>query len=73
MYGDKAYKRTVQDTIEERYRKGAYLHDLGHKHRVIIEWDLNHQAIEDQVFKLVIGKEEAYLSSTELQKYLRWV
>lgn len=73
MYGKKAYKRTDRDTIDERDQKGAYLHDLGSKHRVIIEWDLNQQAMEDQVFKLTIGKNEAYLSATEIQKYLRWV
>lgn len=73
MYGKTAHKRTVRDTMVERDSKGAYLHDMGHSHRIIMEWDMNEQAIRDQVFKLTIGDKTAYISAVELQKYLRWV
>lgn len=73
MYGKDAGKRTVRDTIEERDRKGAYLHSFGGGKRVVIEWDLNADAIRDQVFRLTVGDEHVYLSAVEIQKYLRWV
>jgi hypothetical protein len=73
MYGKKAAKRTIRDTMNERDARGAILHNLGGGPRVIMEWDMNQQSIAHQVFKLQIGKEIAYLSAVEIQKFLRWV
>lgn len=73
MYGKKAYKRTVTDTMAERDAKGAYLSDFGHKHKIVMEWDMNTESIRDQIFRLTVGDKVVYLSAVELQKYLRWV
>lgn len=73
MYGKKAYKRGVRDTMIERDARGAILHNLGGGPRVMMEWDLNEKSIAHQVFKLTIGKETAYLSAVEIQKHIRWI
>lgn len=73
MYGKKAYKRTVRDTAEERDKRYARLHSFGGKSNVEMFWDLGPDAIRDQVFRIRVGTQEAVISATELQKYLRWV
>lgn len=73
MYGKKAYKRTVRDTIQERDSKSAQLHSFGGAGKVTMAWDLNDASIRDQVFMLNVGKETTYISAVELQKYLRWI
>ena len=73
MYGKKAYKRTVRDTMVERDERGTELHNLGGGPRVLMTWDMNEKSIAHQVFKLTIGKETAYISAVEMQKSIRWV
>lgn len=73
MYGDKAYKRTVRDTITERDSKYARLHSFAGNRDVKMHWDCNSQCIKDQVFEIRVGEERAFISAVELQKYLRWV
>lgn len=73
MYGQKAYKRNVRETMEERDRRFAELHSFGGQGRVVMAWDLNEQGIKDQIFMIQIDDKKAYLSAIEIQKYLRWV
>lgn len=73
MYGQKAYKRNVHDTIQERDTRYARLHTFGGATNVQMFWDFHPEAIQKQLFKLRIGDQEVVLSATELQKYLRWV
>lgn len=73
MYGKNAHKRTVRDTIAERDRKYARLHDFYNNRSVEMMWDLSDEAIRSQVFMLRVDGKEIVLSAVELQKYLRWV
>lgn len=73
MYGKNAAKRTVRDTVEERDRRYARLHDFYNNKSVEIIWDLNEECIRNQVFMLKVDGKEVILSAVELQKYLRWV
>lgn len=74
MYGQEAYKRSISTTQQERDTRYARLHSFGGgPSSVQMFWDFDPQAIERQLFKLRVGKEEVVLSAVELQKYLRWV
>lgn len=73
MYGQKAYKRNVHDTLAEKETRYARLHTFGIHNNVEMFWDFHPEAIQKQLFKIKVGKEEAVISATELQKYLRWV
>lgn len=73
MYGDKAYKRTVRDTVAERDMGYGRLHTFGGSHKVEMFWDYNKSMADKQLFKLKVGDEEVIISAIEMQKYLRWV
>lgn len=65
--------RRIQDVVEERDRERAILKNYGTGPRVTMEWNLNPEAIQDQIFKLTIGDKEAYLDAEEVRRFLRWV
>lgn len=73
MYGKQAYKRAVNDTMQERDLKYARLADFYHNKSVEMFWDINPETISKQLFRLKVGKEEVVISAVQLQKYLRWV
>lgn len=73
MYGKQAYKRTVNNTMQERDLKYARLADFYHNKSVEMFWDINPETISKQLFRLKVGKEEVVISAVQLQKYLRWV
>lgn len=73
MYGDKAYKRTMSDTIAERDLGYGRLHTFGGSSKVEMFWDYNKSMTEKQLFKLRVDGKEVILSAIEMQKLLRWV
>lgn len=70
---DKAYKRTVNDTRQERDTGYGRLLDLKNRNRVEIRWSKNDQMAEDGVFVIRIDDKEAFLDAEQFRKYLRWV
>lgn len=73
MY-EKPWQRTVNDTKDERDRGWGRLHDHGGKEKkVVLAWDFNGKATEDQIFKLIVGDKTVYLHAEEFMKFLRWV
>ena len=65
--------RTVQDVKQERDSGKARLLNFGTKHAVEMAWGMNQDTIDDQIFILKIGDNEAWLSAEEMQRFLRWV
>lgn len=57
---------------EERIAK-ARLKDYGGGADVELEWDLNHDAIQDRIFRIVINGQEAYLDWEEFLHYGRLI
>lgn len=69
----KPRNKSVYDVKEECNRGYANLIDFNHHKQVSIRWGMNEKSVADQVFILKIGSEEAYLSSEDIMRYLRWV
>lgn len=65
--------RRVRDVQEERDLNGTILRNYGTGPMVKMEWNLNSDAIRDQIFKLTIGDKTAYLDAEEFRRFLRWV
>lgn len=66
--------RRMQEVVDERERAGAEIKNYGGTGgRIIMEWNLNPNAIADQMFKLRIGDNTAYIDAEEIRRYLRWV
>jgi hypothetical protein len=51
----------------------ASLRDYSLSHRVTMYWDLNDEAVKDQIFRLKIDDVEVLIDKEELLRYLRWV
>lgn len=55
-----------------RGRKRARLRSMGgNQTPVYLEWDLNQDSIQDQVFKMRIGDQEAYIDYEEFLHFAR--
>jgi hypothetical protein len=62
-----------QAKVQQARRRGD-LRDYSLQHKVEIRWDLNKDAIRDQIFELVIDDNiRLLLDAEQLQRYLRWV
>lgn len=70
---DKAYKRTIHDTMDERDTGYARLLDLKNRNRVEMYWTSDGQMHKDGVFSLRIGDKEAFLDAEQFRKFLRWI
>lgn len=66
------YREADQAKVQKEKCHGV-LRDLTHQHRVEMFWDLNDDAIRDQVFILKVDDYTVMLDSEQLQRYLRWV
>lgn len=70
---DKAYKRTIRDTAQERDCGYGRLLDLKNRNRVELRWSSNGQMAADGVFAMRIGDNEAFIDAEQMRKFLRWV
>lgn len=68
---------TVREAdVAKAQKDRAYgeLRDYSLQHKVEMRWDLNFEAIKDQIFELTIdGDIKVLLDAEQLQRYLRWV
>ena len=60
-------------TMAEEKRNYARLKDYGLGADVELFWDLNHDAIQDRIFKISINGEVAYLDWEEFLHYARLI
>jgi hypothetical protein len=51
----------------------APLLNFGNNNRVMIQWGMNSQTVEDQIFILTIDGREAWIAKEDLLRFLRWV
>lgn len=70
---DYSVYREADVAKKQRDKRHGELRDLTMKHKVHMYWDLNEDAIRDQVFILQIDDVKVMLDSEQLQRYLRWV
>lgn len=70
---DMSVYREADAAKKQRDKGRGVLHDLSHRHKVEMIWDLNEDAITDQVFILRVDDYEVMLDAEQLQRYLRWV
>lgn len=61
----------LKNTRDSRY--GRLINYAGNGSNVEMWWDMNPQAKKDQIFKLRIGNEYAYIDNEQLQKLTRWI
>ena len=65
-------KNTFQ-VLNERNSGKAPLLNFKNGNRVEIQWGMNEATVADQIFILKIDDKEAWLSSEDIQRFLRWV
>lgn len=65
--------KTVRDVKKERDSGRARLLNLKNGTAVEMQWGMSDASVNDQVFILKIGKEEAWLHAEDIQRFLRWV
>lgn len=64
---------TVDDVRKERDSGEAQLINFKNGTPVTMRWGMNQYTEADQIFSIRVGKEEAYLSVEDIQRFLRWV
>ena len=64
-------RETDQTKIQQEKKIGT-LKDYTLQHRVAIVWDLNEDADNDHMVKLVFDDQEAILDVEEIMRYIRW-
>lgn len=70
---DMSVLHEMDQTAAQRDQKIGTLKDYSMKHRVSVRWDLNDEAVRDQMFELKIDDYTVILDAEELLRYLRWV
>lgn len=58
---------------DQRESRHASIRDYSLHHRVTISWDLNEDAIKDQMFRMTIDDKVVILDAEEVMRQLRWV
>jgi hypothetical protein len=70
---DMSTLREADNVKDQRDAGRGVLRDYGMNHEVIMEWDLNPEAIKDRMFRLRIDDKEVILDVEQVMRYLRWV
>lgn len=71
---DMSTVREADTAKVQRDKKQGDLRDYSLQHTIKMRWDLNEDAIKDQIFELVIdGDIKVLIDAEQLQRYLRWV
>jgi hypothetical protein len=70
---DMSVIRETDQTKLQRDKKFGVLKDYSLEHRVEIDWDLNEEAVRDQMFRLIVDDYEVILDLEELLRYTRWM
>lgn len=70
---DMSIYREGDQVKTQRDKRHGELRDYSMQHSVHVYWDLNDDAIRDQIIKLRIDDYEVILDAEQLQRYLRWV
>lgn len=65
-------RESDQTKLQMQKRRGI-LKDYSLQHRVEVRWDLNDEAIRDQMFRLLVDDYEVIIDAEELLRYLRWM
>lgn len=70
---DMSVLREGGSTRETHDVKRGTLRDYGMQHVVEVRWDLNPEAMREQMFIMKIDDYEVILDAEELMRYIRWV
>lgn len=70
---DMSTLREGDQTKVQRDKKHGVIRDYSLRHRVEMRWDLNEDAMHDQMFILKVDNLEVILDAEEVMRYLRWV
>lgn len=70
---DMSVLREADATKKQQAARRGTIRDYSLKHRVEIAWDLNDEAMRDQMFRLKIDEKEVILDAEEVMRLLRWV
>lgn len=76
---EKAWKRQLRDTVDERDAGYGRVLDHGKGYSVQLFWETGQKAGENQMFRIEISgrglekRIELLLNAEQLMKYLRWV
>lgn len=70
---DMSVVREMDQTKVQRDKRRGVLKDYSLQHRVELRWDLNDEAIRDQMFRLIIDDYEVIIDLEELLRYTRWM
>ena len=70
---DMSVYREADDAKTQRERRGGVLTDHSLQHRVALQWDLNEEAVADQMFRLTVDDYVVILDKEQLLRLLRWV
>jgi hypothetical protein len=70
---DLAELREGQEATTQVKMSSGVLKELTGKHKVTIHWNLNEEAIADQIFMLRVDEAELYLDKQDLLRHLRFI
>lgn len=70
---DMSVYREADKAKIQKERQHGELRDLSMQHKVSMHWDLNEDAIKDQIFILKVDDIEVMLDAEQFTRYLRWV
>lgn len=70
---DMSTLREADQAKAQREKRHGELRDYSLKHRVHLYWDLNDDAMKDQVFRLTVDEKEVLLDAEQVMRLLRWV
>jgi len=70
---DMSVLREADSAEAQREARHGTIRDYSMNHRVEIRWDLNEEAMRDQMFRLTVDDYEVILDAEEVMRLLRWV
>lgn len=70
---DKPWKRTADDTKQERDLCYGRTYDLKNNKKIEFFWDLSAEAKRDRIFKMTVDGKDYLVDADEIMKFVRWV
>lgn len=70
---DMSVMREADSALVQHKQTRGVLRDYAVRHRVEMRWDLNEEAIRDQIFELKIDNYTVLLDWEEMQRLGRWI
>jgi hypothetical protein len=72
-YKDRSQLRESDSAFNQHKATKAYLKDYSMKHKIVIEWDMNQDSIDDRMCIIRVGNNSAVIDVEEFMRAVRFV